>query len=307
MEAQDVERTFWGLHFRIKFLEATGNEFQTFVQRILELRFPDEFKAVRPSGREGDWKSDGLLTEQRRILQIYAPESWNEARTLKKIHEDFWGAVHKWRDNFDVWTFIHNGVKGAPPYVQDKLLELSISDDTAHTCELWDYAKLRSFAFELNNEQLAELLGPPITRADFLSVEIRDIAPLLRTIEDTEPAPLSKIHAVSSDKLKSNELSSDAVYLIQWGMFRSQEVKKYFDNQQMRPTFRDDLGARFKAQYTLLRDSEKQPDEIISDLVTWIAGPSSSIPPIKQATALAIIAFFFEECDIFEDPSKRSS
>ena len=94
MEAQDVERTFWGLQFKIKFLEATGNEFQTFVQRILELRFPDEFKAVRPAGREGDWKSDGLMTQQRRILQIHAPESWNKARTLKKIHEDFWGAVH---------------------------------------------------------------------------------------------------------------------------------------------------------------------------------------------------------------------
>lgn len=306
MEAQDVERTFWGLQFKLRFLEATGNEFQTFVQHILELRFPDEFKAVRPSGREGDWKSDGLLTEQRRILQIYAPESWNKARTLKKINDDFWGAVHKWGDAFDIWTFIHNDVKGAPPYVDERLQELSDSNDSEHTCERWDYAKLREFVFQLSNERLTELLGPPVTREDFLSVEIRDIAPLLRAIEDTTPAPPSEIRAVSPDKLRRNELLSDAEYLITMGMFRSHEVKKYFENQQMRPMFRDDLGARFKVKYISMRDSGRQPDMIVSDLVTWIAG-SSPMSPTTQAAALAVIAFFFEECDIFEDPSKETS
>lgn len=307
MEAQDVERTFWGLQFRIKFLEATGNEFQTFVQRILELRFPDEFKVVRPSGPEGDWKSDGLLTKQRRILQIYAPESWNKARTLKKINDDFWGAVHKWRDAFDIWTFIHNDVKGAPPYVDERLQELSNSNDSEHTCERWDYAKLREFVFQLSNERLTELLGLPLTRDDFISVEVKDVAPLLRAIEDTTPAPSVEIHAVSPSKLRHNELSSYLEHSIKWGMVRSHEVKKYFENQQMRPMFRDDLGARFKAQYTSLRDSGRQPDMIVTDLMTWIAGPSYSMKLSDQAAALVVIAFFFEECDIFEDPSKESS
>ena len=307
MEVQDAEQAFWGLKFKLRFLEATGNEFQAFVQRILELRFPDEFMVVKPAGRDGDWKSDGLLTKQRRILQIYAPEGWNKSASLKKIEEDFAGAVQYWGDTFDVWTFIHNDIKGTPPYVIAKLHELSDSDDSKHTCELWSYAKLREFTFELKNEQLTELLGLPLTRDDFISVEVKDVAPLLRAIEDAPPAPPSAIRAVPPNKLSHNELSNDAEHLITMGMFRSHEVKKYFENQQMRPMFRDDLGARFKAQYTSLRDSGRQPDMIVTDLMTWIAGPSYSMTPVVQAAALAVVAFFFEECDIFEDPSKESS
>ncbi|MBN4059649.1 hypothetical protein JYT35_00865 [Acidimicrobium ferrooxidans] len=298
----EVERAFWGLKFKVKFLEATGNEFQVLVQRIMELRFPDEFVTIKPAGRDGDWKNDGLLTDQRRMLQVYAPEGWKKSRVLAKIDADYLGAAAHWKDTFDTWTFTHNDMRGIPPYVLDRLNQLSKSTDNPHHCDQWGYAKLRELAFQLDDGRLVELLGPAVTLSHVLAVEVQDIIPMLRSLEDVAPAPLANVRPVPPDKLEKNALSEDAELLLLFGMRRSEEVGRYFDRQTMRPLFRDDLGARFTARYVTFREEGLEPDEIVLALVEWIAGPL--VTPKTQAAALAIIAFFFEQCDIFEDPSK---
>lgn len=297
-----VERAFWGLKFKVQFMEATGNEFQALVQKILELRFPDEFVAVKPAGSEGDWKNDGFLADQRRMLQVYAPEGWDKKKTLAKIDEDYFGAAKSWPGFFDTWTFAHNDMKGIPPYVLDRLGELTQLEDYPHTCDQWGFAKFRDLVFEMDDDRLVELLGPPITLAQVLAVEVHDVIPMLRALEDAPPAPLSAVRPVPANKLEENGLSDDAEHLLLSGMRRSDEVARYFESQTMRPTFRDDLGARFTAQYVKLRDAGLEPDEIVLALVEWIAGPALSTA--TQAAALAVVAFFFEQCDIFEDPSK---
>jgi hypothetical protein len=297
-----VERSFWNLKFEATFVQMNAADFQKFVQRIMELRFPDEFVAVKPAGRDGDWKNDGLLTEQRRILQIYAPEGWDKPKALKKIDADFSGAASKWGDLFDTWTFVHNDPAGAPPYVVSRLSEHTQSKAFPHKCETWAFGTLRKFAFELDDTGLAALLGPAITLSQVLDVEAADLAPLLRSIEAIEPALLATVRPVPPEKLDRNGLSEDAALLLLTGMRRSDEVDRYFSEQVQRPWLRDDLAARFSKKYQSLKNSGVEPDEIVMALVEWAAGPI--LAPKGQAAALAVVAFFFEQCDIFEDPSK---
>ena len=296
----EIERHFWRLRFQVRFLRAVGTEFQKFVQQIMELRFSDEFVPVRPAGSEGDRKCDGLLTAQRRLLQVYAPERFDKRRALNKIDEDYFGAVAHWGDAFDTWMLVHNSMDGLPPYIVSKLNDLSQSCGTRHVCDHWGYAKLRQFAFELDHDELTELLGPSISLINVLDIEVSDIIPLIKHIQDTSPAPLMAVGPVPEDKLNRNNLSSDVEALLTVGMRRSDEVARYFRGQTMRPLYRDDLGARFKRQYLFLRDEGLQPDIIFSQIVDWITGPGRT--PSSQAAALAIAAYFFEQCDIFEDP-----
>jgi hypothetical protein len=299
-EPRDVERWFWELRFRCMFLEAHASDFESLVQRIMELRFPDEYIPVKAAGQDGDWKNDGLLTVQRRLLQVYAPEGFDKKKTLAKIAEDYAGAVDKWGDRFDTWTFVNNSVPGLPPYAVDKLLELSDSDDRIN-CEQWSYPKLRQLVFELDRNDLASLLGPPVSRIDILSVEVADVIPILRAIETTTPAGLDKVRPVPPDKLDENGLSEDAAALLLLGMRRADEVQRYFAGQTQRPNFRDDLGARFHEQYVILRDMGLDADGVLAAMVEWVAGPV--LEPVQQAAALAVVAYFFEQCDIYERPS----
>ena len=174
-----------------------------------------------------------------------------------------------------------------------------------YTCDEWGYAKLRSLAFELNEDQLTDLLGPPVYQSDILSTEIQDIIPLLRRIEISEPAPLDRVRPVPPDKLEKNYLSEDAADLLRAGMRRADEVAEYFDTQIMRPMFRDDLAERFKLKYEQLKYAALDPDTILSELINWLTGTNRV--PRPQAAALAIVAYFFEQCDIFENPSRTGT
>ena len=300
-----VERIFWRLKFKILFLERTGTGFQDLVREIMQLRFPDEFVDIAPAGPEGDHKCDGFLTEQKRILQVYAPERWRKRTALAKINRDYAGAVEHWGDRFEIWTFTHNAINGVPPYVLSELQEISESTDSGHVCEHWGFAKLRDLTFELEDEQLAEFLGPAVSLATMLSVEVQDVIPMLKSIEDAPQSPIESVRPVPSDKLERNRLSEDAESLLLLGMRRTDQVNHYFSQLISRPLFRDELGTRFAFKYEEFRESGLAPDDIVTAFVTWLTGQSQS--PKQTAAALAVVAYFFEECDIFEAPIDLAS
>ncbi len=298
MTSDHISRAWWRLRFEVRFSSLTGQDFENVVQAILEHRFPDEYKPVKAAGQIGDHKCDGLLSEQRRLIQCYGPEGWDKKKSTDKIDSDFAGAVEHWDDHFDTWVFAHNSRTGAPPYVHDSLDKISASEDTNKTAEEWGFAKLREFAFELDDEQLTDLLGPAITLADVLDVEISDIAPLLKAVEDAPEAPLAEIAPVPVDKLERNDFSDWAILLLRSGRRRSPAVGTYFENLKTRPLFRDDLGTRFSAQYVSLQGDGLSPDETLGALLARIAGPTPL--PKVQGAALTVIAYFLDQCDIFE-------
>jgi hypothetical protein len=234
---------------------------------------------------------------------VYAPEGFKKDLLLAKIEDDFGGAVDHWSDLFDEWVFVHNSTAGLPPYATSDLENRS-AEDGRITCTQWGYAKLRKLTFELDDHSLYELLGPPVSQVDMLEVEISDVIPLLRAIELAPMQPLHVVGNVPADKLFINGLSEDAEHLLLHGLRRAAEVSKYFDAQTQRPMMRDDLGHRFTAKYLDLRESGLEPDSILNALCEWLTGPS---PATKtNAAALAVLAFFFEECDIFESTSVPS-
>ena len=298
MTPDHISRAWWRLRFEVEFRRSKGQGFEDLVQRILEHRFPDEYKPVKAAGSIGDKKCDGLLTEQRLLVACYGPEGGNKDKATAKIASDFGGAQQHWADDFDTWAFAHNDTAGAPPYVHESLKAITNSADHSKVAEEWGYARLRDLVFELTHEQLTELLGPPVTLADILSVEIADIAPLLKAVEDATANPLAEVEPVPVDKLERNDFSEWAIELLQLGRRRSPAVGTYFENLKTRPLFRDDLGTRFTARYVGLRDDGRTPDEILGALIEWVAG--SAPHPKTHGAALTVIAYFLDQCDIYE-------
>ena len=150
--------------FERDFIKKTADEFQDFFSEIMEKRYPTDFIRVRPWGKVGDRKNDGYLTSTRTLFQVYAPNELSSADCIKKINDDFTGALPHWRQHFDTWVFVHNSRKegGLGPDVTKTILELSTKQPGV-VVQSWGFAELRKLSFELPPADLCALLHLPAT------------------------------------------------------------------------------------------------------------------------------------------------
>jgi len=289
-----VARAFYELKFRLAFMEKKANEFQDFFSTIMEKVHPADFIRVRPWGNVGDRKNDGYLKSERTLFQVYAPNEMKVADAISKIDEDFNEALPYWKEHFDKWVFVHNSAQGLGPDVTKKLLDL----DKAHPLEVthWGREELSRKVFELDHPDLASLLGPAPTREDMLDLGLESLAPVLDQIA-AMPAPASPdLRPPPADKIARNMLSPSVETLLKAGMTRADLVKDYF---RIQPSKQDEIAESFRLRYEAARGDAFAPDEIFTELQRHAGG--EAVPKAhRQSAVLAVLAFFFEECDIFE-------
>jgi hypothetical protein len=84
-------------------------------------------------------------------------------------------------------------------------------------------------------------------------------------------------------------------------MQKSPLVSQFFNNWK-RPTYGEQIAQAFKSEYVALRDEAPQlhPDEIFGRLEAW-AGGMANTTPTHKAAVLAVMAYLFDKCEIFED------
>lgn len=294
-----VAKAYFFQSFHIQFLESRGDSFQNFFSSIMEKRYPGDFIRVRPWGNIGDQKNDGYLSSKRILFQCYAPNEMTAKDANDKIDEDFNGALPHWRKYFDTWVFVHNSRQGLNPTITAKLLELKAEHETLQITH-WGFEELRNVVAELTQDAMTGLFGFPPTRAGLVGLGLQDLAPVLDQIERLHPLDGGDLRPVPEGKLEYNMLSLNVRYLLTMGMTKVDLVKKYF---RSKPDLKDQLAETFKKQYQEIKQSSKSPDQIFSDLQKFAGGSEVPSPGVQNAV-LAVLAYFFEECDIFDRPKE---
>jgi hypothetical protein len=270
----------------------------------MELRYPGDFVRVRPWGNVGDRKNDGYLRSKRKLFQCFAPRELTLAKSLKKIKEDFNAALPYWDLYFDEWIFTHNDAKGLAPDVLRLLLDLS-AQHTPLVAAHWGYTDLLIEFRALPASDVASLLGPAPEMKDIVDIRVRDVKLLLDHIA-LQPEPLTAdVRPVPPAKLQYNQLSGAAATLLTTGMTRAEIVKKYLRGLSD-PTRHDRISRAFQLRYQDLKSDGLPPDDILVGLQKFVAGDQVSNPS-QQAATLAILAYFFEACEIFERPPSELS
>jgi len=290
----EVERAFRELQFEIAYLQKKGTEFQDWFATIMEKRYPGDFIRVRPWGNVGDRKNDGYVRSERWLFQVYAPNEMSAKDAISKIDEDFKGALPYWKQYFDTWIFMHNSRIGLGPDVTAKLLEFDGAKPPAVVP--WGFEELRRVVFELAPAELASLFGPGPGRVDMVNLGLESLSPVLDQIAAMEPNPDPDLRPPPADKIDRNMLSEHVEILLKAGMSRADLVKKYF---RVQPGKRDEIAESFRRRYDEVHRDGLSPDEIFADLQRHATGDGVPPPP-RQSAALAVLAYFFEECDIFE-------
>lgn len=146
---------------------------------------------------------------------------------------------------------------------------------------------------------------PAMTMRALATLRLASLAPLLSQLGRLgDPAPPDDLRPPPPDKLHHNLLSPHVEMLLRAGMSRVRLVQRFFE--QAAPGRRSQVVADLQGSYRAARQSNLAPDDVFMHLQRCICGPEPRSEEL--AGALVIMAFFFEQCDIFErTPSAAES
>jgi hypothetical protein len=155
----NAEFVYW-LLYNYQCHECPAIEFQRMFENIMKRAKP-EFMQIRPYGKLGDRKADGLLLSEKTVFQVYSPDDFTQEKAIEKINDDLDGAVKEWGDNLETWTFVYNARRGLPPDIPKILVEKQkqfpqVKINSLSKEGLWEIAR------HLSLQQMAEVFGPPI-------------------------------------------------------------------------------------------------------------------------------------------------
>lgn len=295
----DLTTAYYEERFTNQFRGTNGDAFQALFSRVMGLAHPTDFMACRPWGNIGDRKNDGYLKSERTLFQVYAPNELSQAETMRKIDEDFAGALPHWREHFDKWIFVHNSTKGLPPGVLKLLLELARANPGL-TVAHWGLDELMLRFRRIPEDGLRSLLGHAPSNAGKLALGFEELRLVLENVAQSSGVASEPTVPVSAGKIAANALSENVTTLLRAGMEKAQLVGEFFDKWHD-PQYGDRIAATFRAKYLSLR-SRQVPltgDEMFETLHDWASGTAVRTSA-QRVAVLAVLAFLFEQCEIFE-------
>ena len=296
----------------LKFLESRilrsdGQAYEDLFCEVMVAANPN-FKTVKPHGRIGDRKNDGFDSVVGLFCQVFAPENLHksEGSALKKLAEDFAGLLAHWPHIAPIkefWFVLNDRYKGTTHPIEDLLSKLSethnipcrsfLNKDLEHVFEsLPEEKKLRVVGSLPNPETLAAFEFSSLNEIIVHLMEIKVVAQ-----RETRPENLDFIQ-----KIQFNNLSDYPGSLLRAGDYQRAEIETYFSGRLNASKL--DIQQRFIELY---KEGQQhwQDSEGAADSIFWHILDSAK--PSKEAKydseVAALMAFYFEKCDIFEEPT----
>lgn len=285
--------------FENAYLREKGKAFETFFARVMGHGFVGDFEPVRPYGPKGDLKCDGFRPSDGTVFQSYAPDTMKLEALLAKMDEDFTGAVAHWGVRMRRWEIVHNDIRGLPAEAIRKLQDFRAAHPAIEVAEC-GYAKLRDVAMGLDRHQLEDLFGAAPSQRTLERLDFAALRPVLLAIGRREPEAEPPLTAPSPEKLQNNALTDDAAAFLRQGRRREKLVQDFF-GVWPDPGFGEEVAEAFRNRYQALKAVGLTPDEIFGELQSFAGGMNGT--PSHQAAVLAVLSYFFERCDVFEDVS----
>ena len=294
----NLQQAYYEQRFENQFLRCKGDEFQTLVERLMGFAYKEDFLACRPWGNVGDKKNDGFLRSEKRLYQVYAPNEMEASKATGKITEDFEGAKQHWGSHFERWSFVHNAVGGLPPHVHELLLDFE-AKNPGISLDSWGLEELRVIFRTLSADDLATWFGLAPTEEAKVRVGFSDVQLVLESLAGRTASEPASVRTVPPGKIEANALSESVSTLIKNGLSKSHLISSFLESWHDE-TLGERLAGEFRRKYVELRGTA-QPNQIFAELQAWVGGSELGSPE-HQVAVLAALAYYFERCDIFEEP-----
>ena len=294
-QRHEFDRQF-GSHF--------GDGFQDWFMKLARHLHPSgDVQSVRLT--QGDGQLDIVVLSQQTAFQCYGPQTFKPSEAAAKIMTDFAGAYEFLEGRLKKWVFVHNHRTGS----LDKLSIKALNDLIAECGERGEAIEILAWGKEelwealeagVSHHGLRELFGSP----DPVHVDFACLEELLFSMERADyPDDVAPVSQPGENKLEFNALGAAYRKEIRQGRTGLRTIDAYFASRAgSDPEFAERLAQRFRNRYSLLSQHPAlSPDEIYENLrldAGWRASPD-----VKREMATRIIlAYFFDTCDIFENP-----
>ncbi len=298
-----AQKLFYKVLFRNAYLEKKGDEFQNWFCQLAAHVWGPDFERVRPYGSQGDFKCDGRRISTGTIFQCYAPRTASAGRLNKKIREDFGGALAHWPDMAE-WTFVFNDNDGLPPTTSQLLSELRTEHEEIDI-SLWTEPVLQELAEKMPLHGWENIFGPVPSQSRFEALALEDLQPVVDELARHQPEPGEEpLDPPSAEKLERNALSEEAAGLLKLGRRKEALVERYFQSAVL-PDLGEQIAEAFRRRYADLKAATLPPDQMFSNLQQFAGGMEGS--PARQGAVLAVLSYYFERCDIFEDANEEAA
>ena len=301
-------RAWWRVALELRIRRSNGDSFQDFFSKMMEKTRGSDFVRVRAFGALGDMGCDGYVISSGEVFQCYGAvngESNKAAYVVKKMEQDFATAKTKLDGVMKSWTFVHNLTDGLPVTILQSYTKLS-QENPGIDIKLMGLEGFAGELFKLNDDSIGELLGLAAQAEDLIALqpmELRNLVSDLVQLNSQLTAPATQIKPVPVDKLELNKLPIHWHQLIQTGWQNSYAVQEYLSRYHD-PLAGDSIAQLFRNHYAQLKAQNLCADDIMSHLCEVVVG-GGPVAPSRQVAAFAIIAYFFESCDIFEDHASK--
>lgn len=303
LDVTPEQRYWWRIALELRLRQCSGNAFQDFFSVVMGQLHGDDFIRVRPFGKLGDKGCDGYLNSTGQLFQCYGAlngETKQVSKLSKKMTDDFSTAASQLAAIMHEWHMVHNLIEGVPTEAITTLKAL----DTANPTIKFGFIGFEGFAervFKLKPQQIYQLLGPAASLTDAKNLDIATLRKLVNDLAaaaDTAQPEAVDLRPVPVDKLVYNKLPYHWKSLISGGWMNAPIVASYFERHPD-PLAGDKVAALFKGKYNYFKTQNLMPGDIMAALFELVTGIGNVLPQ-QQVAAQALLAFLFENCDIFE-------
>jgi hypothetical protein len=304
--------------FKLRVHEAKGTAFQRLFERVMEYRFRD-FTLIKPHGNVGDRKNDGYIRSCGLYFQVYAPEHpetpGSAVNAAKKAAQDFKGLKAYWAKQAPIreFRFVFNDeYRGSPPPLEQALSK--IRNEHGIEAGVFLVKDLEAEALSLADDQIIDIIGTSIPETGPLeSVDFSILREVITHVL-SQRIPFSREGTLNApdfgEKIQVNGLTQHVAALLTVGSYQNEAVKDYFskNSNYARQELRDRLNSLYISSRQRLSAYGHQPDEvgdlIFFDLLDSLIPPNSrASTSAVQDAAIVVMSYYFEACDIFEDPN----
>jgi len=295
----------------LRVLRANGTAFQELFVEVMVLRYPD-FRPVKPHGNVGDRKNDGYRSSVGVYYQVYAPEKPGVSITtaVEKLTKDFAGLRDYWQKICPIkgYNFAFNDkFLGAFPEIETALLKLRKEHKLAE-CRPFLAKDLLHEVSQLSERDLLKITGILPSAEAIEDLDFGVFSEVLRYVnENSQPVHADALLTVPdfTEKIRLNRISAPVAALLTSANLQSGAVETFFAGHSAfsKTVVRDELARIYEEAKASLSGVNRQSAE--GDLIFFaildaiVPAPASKH---SQDAAIVLLAYFFESCDIYEDP-----
>lgn len=312
------EKMIARIMFKSKIYAADGQSFENLFTSIMGYARAD-FRGIKPQGKFGDRKNDGCEPAVGRYYQVYAPENVleKESAAINKLKTDFAGLKTYWGTLYaagikEYFFVLNDKYKGAFPTTHKALSDLQ-SQHNLNKADVFSCKNLEEVLFsELDDDQVQVVVGfipdpSTIVKIDY-DILNEVVSHILENTAD-KAVPGKLVSPEFESKLTFNDLNAAAPYL-KSGSYLANAVESFFERNTdfARQSVRQSLNDMYISakQHGFVNDPATgltAQDQMYFDILANAtpnthAGQKGAV----QRAAQVLLSYFFESCDIFEEP-----